>query len=233
MAKNYYIVLGISPDANQQDIKSAYRQLVKELHPDHYGEDSQPFREIQQAYSVLSDPERKRAHDAELQRRRGSEVIVEVKSGAGTRRPPIEPIEHVRRPGIEEVFVNRSFETYSPSYNEIIDRLRSNFFETTRPKGERIESLNVEIELTVEQAQRGGQFRVMIPVHVQCPACRGMGGIGFFECWRCGGHGVVDEEAPIPVPYPAGTPNNHIVQIPLARFGIGNFYLTVRFKISE
>ena len=233
MAKNYYIVLGLPSDASQKEIKSAYRQLVKELHPDHYRGDSAPFREIQEAYATLGDTEHRRAYDRQ-QRRRGSES-----SSASawpepvvSRSSPIEPVEPVARQPIEEVFVTNSFESYAPSLAEILDRLRRNFVAAERPKGERIESLNLEVPLTAEQARQGGYLRVMIPVHMDCPACRGHGGIGFFVCWRCGGHGLIDEEAPVRVPYPAGISGNHVVQIPLDRFGIDNFYLTLKFCVA-
>lgn len=63
MPKNYYLVLGITSDATLDDIKEAYRRLAKEFHPDHYGDNHSPFLAIQEAYSVLSDPVRRRTHD--------------------------------------------------------------------------------------------------------------------------------------------------------------------------
>jgi len=59
MPKNYYIILGISTDSSQQEIKSAYRRLAKAFHPDIYKEKHSPFPVIQEAYAVLSDPQRR------------------------------------------------------------------------------------------------------------------------------------------------------------------------------
>ena len=53
MARNYYVTLGVGADATPEQIKTAYRQHAKKFHPDHYGQDSQPFRELQEAYDVL------------------------------------------------------------------------------------------------------------------------------------------------------------------------------------
>lgn len=61
MAKNYYIILGLKKDASDEEIRTAYRRLVKNYHPDHYGTDNGPFLLIQEAYEVPSDPLRKRA----------------------------------------------------------------------------------------------------------------------------------------------------------------------------
>jgi len=63
MPKNYYLVLGLQSNAGPVEIKDAYRRLAKEFHPDHYGEDDSHFRAVQEAYSVLSDPVRRRNHD--------------------------------------------------------------------------------------------------------------------------------------------------------------------------
>ena len=70
MPENYYIILGIPSKSSQEEIKSAYRRLAKEFHPDHYGENHSPFLNVQEAYSVLSDPVRRRAYDAALENNR-------------------------------------------------------------------------------------------------------------------------------------------------------------------
>ena len=63
MAKDYYAILGVDPDATPAQIKAAYRKKAKEFHPDYYGQDSEPFKAVQEAYSTLIDPERRKAYD--------------------------------------------------------------------------------------------------------------------------------------------------------------------------
>ena len=70
MTQDYYLILGITADASQTDIKDAYRRLAKEFHPDHYKGNHRPFQAIQKAYSVLSDPDRRRRHDERGQNRK-------------------------------------------------------------------------------------------------------------------------------------------------------------------
>jgi curved DNA-binding protein CbpA len=67
MPRNYYAVLRVSRDATSSAIHSAFRSLARQYHPD-TGRGSSPnkFREIVEAYQVLSDPERRRQHDVEL-----------------------------------------------------------------------------------------------------------------------------------------------------------------------
>ena len=62
MAKDYYECLGVSKNANEQDVKRAYRKLAHEYHPDKGG-NSDKFKEINQAYEVLSDPKKRQQYD--------------------------------------------------------------------------------------------------------------------------------------------------------------------------
>lgn len=63
MAKSYYAILGISPEASTSEVKNAYRRLAKQYHPDHEGGDSRKFRDIQEAYCVLADAEKRRQYE--------------------------------------------------------------------------------------------------------------------------------------------------------------------------
>lgn len=67
MQRDFYEVLGVGRDANKAEVKTAFRRLARELHPDvndHDPEAEEKFKEAAEAYEVLSDPERRRAYDA-------------------------------------------------------------------------------------------------------------------------------------------------------------------------
>jgi hypothetical protein len=234
MQKNYYVVLGIAPGASPEEIKAAFRRRVRELHPDVSGLNSGPFIEVQEAYAVLSDPERRQRYDREVLQlgpRRASwpppEPLVRERP-AGEPFRPSEPLEAVR-----EVSLVDSFQRYVPSFDELFDRLWSNFGSLTRPKAETLQSLTVETVLSPEQARWGGQVRVWVPARATCWTCGGHGSVGGFACWRCAGRGALATEYPVDVHYPAGVREGYTVRIPLDRFGIQNFYLTVWFRVSE
>ncbi len=235
MPKNYYIVLGISSTSSQDEIKSAYRRLAKEFHPDHYGQSS-PFLNIQEAYSVLSDPVRRRSYDTTLlenRRPRGpSEYNAPLKESPY--RGEVEPlIPEKGQDGRGSTSLLQSFHTYRPSLDSLFDRWFSNFSEKSPSKGEQLENLTVVITLTPVQAFRGGHVRLTVPARLQCPNCIGRGGIGAYECWRCSGQGVLNGEFPLIISYPSGISDNHTVQLSLDNFGIRNLCLTATFRISQ
>jgi len=63
MAKDYYKILGVSKDASQDDIKRAFRELAKKYHPDKQGGSAEKFKEINEAYQVLFNPEKRQQYD--------------------------------------------------------------------------------------------------------------------------------------------------------------------------
>ena len=233
MAKNYYLILGVDLDATPEQIKHAYRQKALQFHPDYYGPDAEPFLEAQEAYGVLSDPVPRNAYDRSMQR--GQRVTVRYGPAPDViqpRRPLAEPL--VPRPSpfdLEDVALSQSFETFSPSFEEIFDYLWSNFTGRTRPKAERLENLTIDVPVTVEQAMAGGRARVLVPAVVRCPTCLGRGGMGPFECLRCAGEGMIADEYPVSVAFPSGMPDNYAASVALDRLGIHNLYLTVRFRL--
>src|SRR5512137_1893856 len=143
MAKNYYLILGITANASREDIKTAFRRRALELHPDRSGLESGPFLELQEAYSVLGDPDRRRRYDREYQplapRRSRSAPAPEPLVAQRPKGEPFRPDEPARP--FREVSLAESFETYRPSFDELFDRLWSNFEDVNRPKSEQLESL--------------------------------------------------------------------------------------------
>lgn len=235
MPKDYYLILGITSDATLDDIKEAYRRLAKEFHPDHYGENLSPFLAIQEAYSVLSDPIKRQTHDLTVfsQKKKLKPRYGEyIKSNPTRHVEPLIPEAEAPMDFGTASFA-RSFHSYRSSYDELFDRLFSNFRSTSRQKNEHLENLNVEITLTPGQAFRGGQIKVALPAELVCPSCAGQGWVGVYKCWRCNGEGVFFGEYPVMISYPSGISNKHVVRMPLDYYGIRNLYLTVHFRVSE
>ena len=234
MPKNYYLILGIAGDASAEDIKAAFRRRAMELHPDRSGLSSGPFQDAQEAYSVLGDPDRRRRYDRQhravsapgRRSRPGPEPLVQERP----RGEPLRPVEPAR--SFREIRPLKSFETYTPSVDELFERFWSNFEPLSRPKAEGLESLTMEVVVGPEEARFGSGVRVWIPARTRCTECGGRGAVGFYECWHCEGHGALTTEYPVEVSVPAGTRDGDAVRIPLTQFGIENFYLTLLFRVS-
>ena len=217
MARDHYVALRVERNASPEQIQAAYAHWAREVQP---SEDSPPGEEIQhlqQAYSVLGHPDRRRVYD------RGRKIepfraAPETKAAPAARR---------------EIRFRESCETFHPSFEELFDRFWSNFDLMTRPKAERLESLTLDVSITLVEARQGGRVRIFIPARAQCPACFGHGAVGFYQCWYCGGRGSITADYPVDLAYPAGLVNEHAVRVPLEQFGIRNFYLTVRFRVSS
>jgi len=235
MPKDYYLVLGITSKATLDDIKDAYRRLAKAYHPDRYGDNHSPFLAIQEAYSVLSDPIKRNVHDLEVQRQKRKLKTHYGQNIKFNSRRQVEPLilEQEQPANLGTASLARSFHTYRPSYDELFDRIFSNFRQTSKLKRDHPENLNLVIRLTPEQAFRGGQVRVSLPAQLNCPSCSGQGWVGAYECWRCNGEGLLPGEYPVMINYPSGISDNHLVRMPLDRYGIKTLYLTVHFRISE
>jgi DnaJ-class molecular chaperone len=224
MAKSYYAILGISSSAKANEIKAAYRRLIKEFHPDNYSGGSNIFQQIQEAYSVLSDNKKRQQYDQNLI---NAKTRVPFSHKFSTEQELHLPEKQLT--DIDNISLVRSYQTFTPSFNEIFDWLWTNFSSLNLPKSRRVQNLTIEIILTSEQALLGGNVEVMVPARAICKTCRGYGNVGPYECTRCAGEGAIIGEIPILVAFQPGLKRNQAVMIPLDRYGIRNLHLTVLF----
>ena len=191
------------------------------------------FRDIQEAYAVLGNRQRRLQY--ELRHRRAQPSRPYRTQPQKPQRSP-EPLIPEQRPepvDLGEISPIRSFQTFSPSFDEISDWLWHNFSSLGRQQSGRVEQLTMEVPLTIEQAEQGGLAEVMVPARAVCRTCQGTGAVGVYECQRCAGQGAITGEVPVSVSFPPGIGTDHAVVIPLDRFGIRNLQLTVLFRPSS
>lgn len=235
--RTYYVVLGVPPDESAEGIRAAYRDRAKRLHPDRSeAPGSEAFRELRQAYEVLSDPIRRRRYDDELHRAERSPVS---HADSAPRRQP-EPLVEApwAEPLIPEdrtedpVSLFRDFQTIRTSREALRDRVARNFTGRDVPKAEHAEALTVELELTADQALQGGTVPLAIPVARPCPACDGHGSTGAFPCVHCGQTGWIEDEQVVRVRIPPGVRSGSVTELPLDGLGIENLYLRLLVRVT-
>jgi molecular chaperone DnaJ len=228
VAKNYFAILGVASSASPDEITSAHRRLAKEYHRDHFSGGSEPFLQIEEAYSILGDPYKRNRYEQSLRESPMKTPRIHRPS------PGPEPLIPKQQPvDMGEISPLRSFQTFTPSVDEIFDWLWNSFASLNWPKSGRLQNLTLEIPLTTEQAMRGGNARIMVPARAACPLCHGYGSVGLYECSRCAGEGAISGEMPVSISFPAGFTQDHAVVIPLERFGLRNLRLTVLFRLTD
>jgi molecular chaperone DnaJ len=226
MAKSYFAILEVTSGATPDEVHSAYRRLAKEYHPDHYEGGSDRFRQIQEAYSVLGDPSRRKAYEETL----SAKVRVGKPPGPMPHAQPEPLIPEQEAVDLGEISPVRSFERFTPSFDEIFDWLWDNFSNVGQTKSGRVQNLTLDVPINRSQALNGGNATVMVPARSICPTCQGFGNVGFYQCHRCAGEGAISGEVPVSIAFPAGIVKDHAVVIPLDRFGIRNLNFTVLFR---
>lgn len=181
MAKrDYYDVLGVARSASEDELKKAYRKKAKELHPDRNSDNpkaEEQFKEVNEAYDALKDPDRKAAYD-----RYGHAAFEGGMGGAGRAGGA------GARPG-----------DFAGAFSDVFDDLFGDFMGGRssgggRNRATRGADLRYNLNITLEEAYSGAQKTLNVPSSVACTACNGTGAEGGAEpvtCPTCSGMGKV------------------------------------------
>jgi molecular chaperone DnaJ len=178
--KDFYKVLGVSKDASESDIKKAYRKLARANHPDSNPGDAKSeerFKSISEAYSVLSDTEKKKAYDEER------ELFA-----AGGFRPGGQP----GAGGFGDMFAGGGGGG-AGSFSDLFGGMFGGGGTRVRSTPRRGQDVEAETSLTFEQAINGLTVSLRLSSDEACPACSGTGakaGTVPHVCATCGGSGM-------------------------------------------
>ena len=188
--KDYYQILGVSETAAADDIKKAYRKLAKQYHPDANQNDpkaAERFKEIGEAYAVLSDQQKREQYD----RMRKNPFA----SMGGFARPGGRPPSGAA--GGPAGGAEFSFEDLgdmgglSDLFGSLFNRGQRKRTEQRRTRGNDIEYL---VEIAFLTAARGGKITIEVPIAEDCAVCSGTGnapGTKPRTCEECGGTGTI------------------------------------------
>ncbi len=177
--KDYYKVLGVPKDESEENIKKAYRRLAHEYHPDKPGGNEAKFKEINEAYQVLSNKEKRAQYD------RFGQVFengAQPGAGGGTWNP------------FGEGFSSWGFGGNAEDIGDIFGDIFEQFGGGKRKTHIRGSDIEIAIQITLEEAFRGLQRDIQFKTNVACPFCGGVGydrSKGTKKCATCGGKGEV------------------------------------------
>jgi len=189
--QDLYKVLGVARDASADEIKKAYRKLARRFHPDvnpGNAEAEKRFKDIQEAYGILSDTEKRQQYDtfgtvdgpAQGWRSQGG-------GGGG----PFHRVEF------------RGFDSFG-DLGDLFGNIFGGFGGRSQRQAQRPAPVEARVELDLAQAVEGAAVVVPLRREVTCPACSGTGLEGQNRCSRCAGSGVLLHTDRLRVKIPAG-----------------------------
>lgn len=180
MAKDYYKILGINKDASEEEVKKAYRRLAHEYHPDKPGGNESKFKEINEAYQILSNKEKRDQYDK----------FGNVFDGGGMP-PGWQPGGF----GGAEWKVNfDDMGDFGDIFESIFEQFGGRKKRQTYTQGSDIEVLE---ELTLENAFNGLSKTFQLRTNITCETCSGLGyekKEGLKTCTMCQGKGEIREQ---------------------------------------
>ncbi len=180
--RDYYEVLGVSKDATQSEIKSAFRKLAKKYHPDVSKEPDaeEKFKEAQEAYAVLSDENKRKQYD------QFGHSAFEGAGSAGFDFSDIDLSDILREAfggsfggGFTSGFSNFGFDDFGFGGRSRATKGRDQI---------------VRVDLTFEEAIFGTEKEITLTLNDTCDKCDGVGGFNVKTCDKCHGSGTITKE---------------------------------------
>lgn len=239
--KDYYAILGVPRNADEKEIKKAYRRLARKYHPDLNPGDKEAerkFKEINEAYEVLSDPEKRKRYDE----------LGAAWTTYGQRDTEAFWQDFYRRYGSSAQTSSR-FETdfefgdfsdfFKMFFGDLLgDRIRSRRATTFRfssPPGgfaatEERQELTQDVEISFEESFHGTSRNLRVEYDEICSFCGGTGREGMgVRCSSCGGEGVQRRSKTVSVSIPPGVSDGAKLRVPKVASG-RDLYLHVRVR---
>lgn len=171
--KDYYEVLGVNRDASEEEIKKSFKKLAMKYHPDRNPDNpkaEESFKEAKEAYEILSDEQKRAAYD------QYGHAGVDPSMGGG------------------QGFGGFNSGNFSDAFGDIFGDIFGGGGRSQRSNVYRGADLRYNLEISLEDAAKGTETKIRIPVQSTCETCHGSGarpGTSPVTCTTCNGHGQV------------------------------------------
>lgn len=184
MSKDYYNILGVNKDTSKDEIKKAFRTLAHKYHPDKKGGDEAKFKEVNEAYTVLSDDTKRAEYDAYGRVFSG---------GAGRGTSGGEGFEGF---DFSNFASGQGFGRSAGGFEFDLGDIFSDFFGGTRERARRGRDISIDAELSFSDSVFGTERRILLNKTASCETCKGKGakpGTKMETCKTCNGKGKIRE----------------------------------------
>jgi molecular chaperone DnaJ len=203
--KDFYSILGVGRSASEKEIKQAYRRLARKYHPDVNPGDKAAeakFKEINEAYEVLSDPEKRKNYDRYGDQWQYAEQFAKAGQGAQG-----------------DFGKGGTYTTYDFGDLGDLGDIFGGIFQGfgggagTARRSARPSSMEYPVEVTLEEAYHGTKRVLQLQAEEPCSVCRGSGRVGRARCSNCGGSGRLLRPKRLEVKIPPGVRDGSKVRI--------------------
>ena len=203
--KDYYAILGVGRSASEKEIKQGYRRLARKYHPDvNPGNKSAEarFKEVNEAYEVLSDPGKRQKYDRFGDKWQYAEQF--TKAGRGAQRDS-------SRGGTYTTPEFGDLGDLGSIFENLFRDSGAGFRTARRPR--KGQDIDYPVEVTLEEAYHGTKRLLELRAEEPCSTCAGSGRVGNKPCAACGGSGGVVRPKRLEVKVPPGVKDGSRVRI--------------------
>ncbi len=189
MQRDFYETLGVSKNASKDEIKKAFRNLAHKYHPDKKGGDEKKFKEVSEAYSILSDDKKRAEYD----------TYGRVFSGTGSGGAGGSGFDPSGFSGFSQGFGGFDFSNFSSGGAEFdIGDIFGDLFgrASSGRQSNRGRDISIDVELSFQESVFGAERRILLHKNSACGRCKGTGaepGVGEKTCSSCNGRGKIRE----------------------------------------